>query len=128
MGLLDRMLKKLKTGGHKVLIFSQFTTMLDILEDFFAVRNYTYCRLDGSVSFRDREASMEKFNTDPDTFVFLLSTRAGGQGINLVGADTVIIYDSDWNPQVGQLPAAAPRAPFQEEKTHTRGNIWGFLL
>ncbi|XP_060070965.1 lymphoid-specific helicase-like [Ylistrum balloti] len=99
MLLLDRMLKELKVRGHKVLIFSQFTTMLDILEDFCFLRSYKFCRLDGSCNVQTRQESMTSFNTDPEMFLFLLSTRAGGLGINLVAADTVIIYDSDWNPQ-----------------------------
>jgi len=99
MMVLDRLLARLKAGGHKVLIFSQFTTVLDILEDVCALRSYDYCRLDGSVPFAERKEAMERYNTDPDCFAFLLSTRAGGLGINLIAADTVIIYDSDWNPQ-----------------------------
>jgi len=99
MMLLDLLLPKLKATGHKVLIFSQFTTVLDILEDVFALRDHTYCRIDGSTSFADRRDAMESFNTDKSMFAFLLSTRAGGLGINLVAGDTVIIYDSDWNPQ-----------------------------
>ena len=97
--LLDRMLPELKKRKHKVLIFSQMTRMLNILEDYLSVKNYSYCRLDGSMKWEDRKNQMEQYNTDPDMFVFLLSTRAGGLGINLTAADTVIIYDSDWNPQ-----------------------------
>eukprot|EP00057_Strongylocentrotus_purpuratus_P019153 XP_011673627.1 PREDICTED: lymphocyte-specific helicase-like [Strongylocentrotus purpuratus] len=82
-----------------VLIFSQFTTMLDILEDFCHMRSHQYCRLDGTTSLEDRQERMKEFNSNPDVFLFLLSTRAGGLGINLTAADTVIIYDSDWNPQ-----------------------------
>ncbi|XP_052214522.1 lymphocyte-specific helicase-like isoform X2 [Dreissena polymorpha] len=99
MLLLDKMLPALKKHGHKVLIFSQMTKMLDIIEDYLYYRHITFCRLDGSTKVEDRQISMELFNTDADHWVFLLSTRAGGLGINLVGADTVIIYDSDWNPQ-----------------------------
>lgn len=99
MQLLDRMLKELKARGHKVLIFSQFTTMLDIIEDYCGLRSYNYQRLDGSCNVESRQESMATFNKDPEMFLFLLSTRAGGLGINLVAADTVIIYDSDWNPQ-----------------------------
>eukprot|EP00123_Amoebidium_parasiticum_P014614 comp22573_c4_seq6/m.34468 comp22573_c4_seq6/g.34468 ORF comp22573_c4_seq6/g.34468 comp22573_c4_seq6/m.34468 type:complete len:614 (-) comp22573_c4_seq6:174-2015(-) len=98
--LLDRLLPALKAGGHRVLIFSQMTAMLDILQDYCTYRGFNYCRLDGSTSQVDRQEQIESFNTDDDYFVFLLSTRAGGLGINLVSADTVIIYDSDWNPQV----------------------------
>ncbi|XP_045205485.2 lymphoid-specific helicase-like isoform X2 [Mercenaria mercenaria] len=99
MMILDKMLPELRNRGHKVLIFSQMTKMLDIIEDYLCIRKIEYCRLDGSCKIDDRQQSMEKFNTDPNTWVFLLSTRAGGLGVNLIGADTVIIYDSDWNPQ-----------------------------
>ncbi|XP_061197409.1 lymphocyte-specific helicase-like [Saccostrea echinata] len=99
MKLLDVMLKELKSRGHKVLIFSQMTKMLDILQDYCYLRKYSFCRLDGSTSIHDRQEQMSEFNNNPDTFLFLLSTRAGGLGVNLTGADTVIIYDSDWNPQ-----------------------------
>ncbi|KAJ8014194.1 hypothetical protein DPEC_G00037720 [Dallia pectoralis] len=97
--ILDRMLPELKKRGHKVLIFSQMTSILDILMDFCYLRGYQYSRLDGSMAYADREENMRKFSSDPDVFLFLLSTRAGGLGINLTAADTVIIFDSDWNPQ-----------------------------
>uniref|UniRef100_A0A452F9U6 Proliferation-associated SNF2-like protein n=1 Tax=Capra hircus TaxID=9925 RepID=A0A452F9U6_CAPHI len=97
--ILDRMLPELKTRGHKVLLFSQMTRMLDILMDYCHFRNFNFSRLDGSMSYSEREKNIHSFNTDPDVFIFLVSTRAGGLGINLTAADTVIIYDSDWNPQ-----------------------------
>nr|XP_056706530.1 lymphoid-specific helicase [Euleptes europaea] len=97
--LLDRMLPELKKRGHKVLVFSQMTKMLDILMDYCYLRDYQFSRLDGTMSYAEREENMRNFNTDPEVFLFLLSTRAGGLGINLTAADTVIIYDSDWNPQ-----------------------------
>ncbi|KAG1703838.1 hypothetical protein DVH05_006847 [Phytophthora capsici] len=107
--VLDQMLKELKRKGHKVLIFSQMTNVLDILEDYLLMREYSYCRLDGRTKLTDRVDQMEKFNKvsagsssandDDNIFVFMLSTRAGGLGINLIAADTVIFYDSDWNPQ-----------------------------
>uniref|UniRef100_A0A8C4LXI6 Proliferation-associated SNF2-like protein n=1 Tax=Equus asinus asinus TaxID=83772 RepID=A0A8C4LXI6_EQUAS len=97
--ILDRMLPELKTRGHKVLLFSQMTRMLDILMDYCHFRDFNFSRLDGSMSYSEREKNMHNFNTDPDVFIFLVSTRAGGLGINLTAADTVIIYDSDWNPQ-----------------------------
>ncbi|XP_054585205.1 lymphoid-specific helicase isoform X3 [Eptesicus fuscus] len=97
--ILDRMLPELKTRGHKVLLFSQMTRMLDILIDYCHFRNFNFSRLDGSMTYSERERNMHNFNTDPEVFIFLVSTRAGGLGINLTAADTVIIYDSDWNPQ-----------------------------
>ncbi|XP_035824753.1 lymphocyte-specific helicase isoform X2 [Aplysia californica] len=101
MLVLDKMLKELKKRGHRVLIFSQMTRMLDLIEDFCQLRGYGFCRLDGSTNVDDRRDSMNVFNGSgsEEKFLFLLSTRAGGLGINLTGADTVIIYDSDWNPQ-----------------------------
>ena len=100
MLLLDRLLPTLFARGHKVLIFSQFKTQLDILEDYCtALRNWPVCRIDGGVAQDDRRAQIHAFNTDPALRLFLLSTRAGGQGINLASADTVILFDSDWNPQ-----------------------------
>ncbi|XP_069756937.1 lymphoid-specific helicase isoform X2 [Narcine bancroftii] len=97
--ILDRMLPELSKRGHKVLIFSQMTSMLDILMDYCHLREYKYSRLDGSMPYNLREENINNFNNDPEVFLFLLSTRAGGLGINLTAADTVIIYDSDWNPQ-----------------------------
>lgn len=76
------------------------TKMLDLIEDYCHLREYQYCRLDGSTDINSRREQMEAFNTDPDYFLFLLSTRAGGLGINLCAADTVIIYDSDWVSQL----------------------------
>ncbi|KAK9839496.1 hypothetical protein WJX81_005727 [Elliptochloris bilobata] len=99
LALLDRILTRLHRDGHKVLIFSQMTRMLDLLDTYLEQRGHRAARIDGSISWQDRQESMRAFNTDPDMFAFLLSTRAGGLGINLTSADTVIIYDSDWNPQ-----------------------------
>lgn len=100
MLLLDRLLPALFERGHKVLIFSQFSTQLDIFWDYCAeLRGWKTCVISGSVSQKDREQQIEEFNTDPDCRLFLLTTRAGGQGINLATADTVILFDSDWNPQ-----------------------------
>ncbi|KAK4855585.1 hypothetical protein QYF36_008731 [Acer negundo] len=101
MVLLDKLLPKLKERDSRVLIFSQMTRLLDILEDYLMFRGYLYCRIDGNTGGEDRDASIESFNTPgSEKFVFLLSTRAGGLGINLATADVVILYDSDWNPQV----------------------------
>ncbi|AAQ15639.1 transcription activator, putative [Trypanosoma brucei gambiense DAL972] len=104
MLLLDKLLHRLRRDekeGHKVLIFSQFTSMLDILEDYCSMRGFKVCRIDGSTSGYDRDSQMAAFNAPKsDYFIFLLSTRAGGLGINLQAANNVIIYDSDWNPQM----------------------------
>ena len=100
MMLLDRLLGKLKADGHRVLIFSQMVHMLDILTDYLKLRNYTFQRIDGTVPSPDRKIAIDHFNAPgSDDYCFLLSTRAGGLGINLMTADTVIIFDSDWNPQ-----------------------------
>ncbi|KAJ3309718.1 hypothetical protein HDV04_005835 [Boothiomyces sp. JEL0838] len=100
MLLLDRLLPKLLENGHKVLIFSQMALMLDIIAEYLEIhKKYKYCRIDGDVKLADRQDQIVDFNNNPDLKVFLLSTRAGGLGINLTAADTVIIFDSDWNPQ-----------------------------
>ncbi|XP_046412635.1 chromodomain-helicase-DNA-binding protein Mi-2 homolog isoform X1 [Neodiprion pinetum] len=97
--LLSKMLKRLRDGGHRVLIFSQMTKMLDILEDYLEGEGYKYERIDGNITGTQRQEAIDRFNAPgAQQFVFLLSTRAGGLGINLATADTVIIYDSDWNP------------------------------
>jgi SWI/SNF-related matrix-associated actin-dependent regulator of chromatin subfamily A member 5 len=100
MVLLDKLLHKLFARGHRVLIFSQMTRMLDILEDYLLSKSFKYCRIDGNTTYEEREDRIYDFNREgSDRFVFILSTRAGGLGINLQTADTVILYDSDWNPQ-----------------------------
>uniref|UniRef100_A0A667YM20 Chromodomain helicase DNA binding protein 4 n=1 Tax=Myripristis murdjan TaxID=586833 RepID=A0A667YM20_9TELE len=97
--LLQKMMRKLKEGGHRVLVFSQMTKMLDLLEDFLENEGYKYERIDGGVTGSMRQEAIDRFNAPgAPQFAFLLSTRAGGLGINLATADTVIIYDSDWNP------------------------------
>ena len=101
MVLLDKLLMRLKANGDRVLIFSQMTRMLDVLEDYLRFKGYLYCRIDGSTKGMERQDRMDVFNApDSDKFVFILSTRAGGLGINLQTANTVILYDSDWNPQM----------------------------
>uniref|UniRef100_A0A8C2WX18 Chromodomain helicase DNA binding protein 4 n=1 Tax=Cyclopterus lumpus TaxID=8103 RepID=A0A8C2WX18_CYCLU len=97
--LLQKMMRKLKNGGHRVLVFSQMTKMLDLLEDFLENEGYKYERIDGGVTGSLRQEAIDRFNAPgAPQFAFLLSTRAGGLGINLASADTVVIYDSDWNP------------------------------
>lgn len=117
MVLLDQLLTRLKKDGHRVLIFSQMVRMLDILGDYLNIKGITYQRLDGTVPSAQRRISIDHFNApDSNDFVFLLSTRAGGLGINLMTADTVIIFDSDWNPQA-DLQAMA-RAHRIGQKNH----------
>ncbi|MCJ1448060.1 MAG: hypothetical protein MMC23_008573 [Stictis urceolatum] len=100
MLMLERLIPYLFKKGHKVLIFSQFKTQLDILEDWAGlVHDWPVCRIDGSIAQEDRRQMIKDFNTKKNVKLFLLSTRAGGQGINLAAADTVILFDSDWNPQ-----------------------------
>ena len=109
--LLDRMLERLFNDKHQVLIFSQMTALLNVIEDYLIYRNWKYCRIDGSTNIDERQRQMDVYNnektcgvnggrneSDDRFFVFLLSTRAGGLGINLTSADTCIIFDSDWNP------------------------------
>ena len=100
MMLLDQLLTKLRKDNHRVLIFSQMVKMLDILGDYLHLRNYQFQRLDGTIAAGARRMAIDHFNApDSNDFCFLLSTRAGGLGINLMTADTVILFDSDWNPQ-----------------------------
>ena len=100
MVLLDQLLARLRQDGHRVLIFSQMVRMLDILADYLNYRNYTFQRLDGTTGSEARKRAMEHFNApDSSDFAFLLSTRAGGLGLNLETADTVVLFDLDWNPQ-----------------------------
>lgn len=95
---LNKLLRTLKSGQHRVLIFTQMTRMLDVLEAFLNYHGHIYLRLDGTTKIEQRQLLMDRFNGDKRVFVFILSTRSGGVGVNLTGADTVIFYDSDWNP------------------------------
>ncbi|VDB85302.1 unnamed protein product [Peniophora sp. CBMAI 1063] len=100
MVILDKLLRRMKEKGSRVLIFSQMSRMLDILEDYCLFREYKYCRIDGGTAHEDRIAAIDEYNKpDSEKFIFLLTTRAGGLGINLTTADIVVLYDSDWNPQ-----------------------------
>ena len=97
---LDALMRQLVDGGHRALIFTQMTKVLDILEKFFNYHGYRYLRLDGATKVEQRQALTERFNRDARISAFILSTRSGGLGINLVGADTVIFYDLDWNAAI----------------------------
>lgn len=117
MVLLEQLLTRLKKEGHRVLIFSQMVRMLDIIADYLSIKGYQFQRLDGGIPSSQRKISIDHFNApDSKDFVFLLSTRAGGLGINLMTADTVVIFDSDWNPQA-DLQAMA-RAHRIGQKNH----------
>lgn len=97
---LDALLTELKAGGHRVLLYFQMTKMMDLCEEYLTYRHHRYLRLDGSSKLEDRRDMVSAWQTTPEIFVFILSTRAGGLGINLTAADTVIFYDSDWNPTI----------------------------
>lgn len=99
---LDKLLEQLKAEGHRCLIYFQMTRMIDLMEEYISYKQYKYMRLDGSSKISDRRDMVTDWQTRPEIFIFLLSTRAGGLGINLTAADTVIFYDSDWNPTVDQ--------------------------
>ena len=100
LATLDRLLVELKKGGHRVLLYFQMTRMMDLMEEYLTYRQHKFIRLDGSSKLDDRRDLVHDWQTKPELFVFLLSTRAGGLGINLTAADTVIFYDSDWNPTI----------------------------
>lgn len=127
--LLDKMMVKLKEQGHRVLIYSQFQHMLDLLEDYLTYKKWNYERIDGRISGAERQIRIDRFNAKNSTrFCFLLSTRAGGLGINLATADTVIIYDSDWNPHADLQAMARAHRLGQTNKVMiyrliTRGTI-----
>ncbi|THG13033.1 hypothetical protein TEA_005145 [Camellia sinensis var. sinensis] len=127
--LLDKMMVKLKEQGHRVLIYSQFQHMLDLLEDYCSFKKWQYERIDGKVGGAERQIRIDRFNAkNSSRFCFLLSTRAGGLGINLATADTVIIYDSDWNPHADLQAMARAHRLGQTNKVMiyrliTRGTI-----
>ncbi|KAJ7966246.1 CHD3-type chromatin-remodeling factor PICKLE [Quillaja saponaria] len=127
--LLDKMMVKLKEQGHRVLIYSQFQHMLDLLEDYCTYKKWQYERIDGKVGGAERQVRIDRFNAkNSSRFCFLLSTRAGGLGINLATADTVIIYDSDWNPHADLQAMARAHRLGQTNKVMiyrlvTRGTI-----
>jgi len=96
---IDKLLEKQLKEKNQVLIFSQFTSMLDILEDYCRWKEYNYCWLDGTTPLDVREEQIDEFvKPNSEKQIFLISTRAGGLGINLMTANIVVLYDSDWNP------------------------------
>lgn len=95
---LAQLLRRLKAGGHRVLIFTQMTRVLDVLEGFLSLHGHAYLRLDGATRVDARQPLVDRFNADARVFAMILSTRSGGVGLNLTGADAVVFYDSDWNP------------------------------
>lgn len=100
LAMLDKLLVELKQNDHRVLIYFQMTKMMDLMEEYLTYRQHIYIRLDGSSKLDDRRDLVHDWQSKPEIFIFLLSTRAGGLGINLTAADTVIFYDSDWNPTI----------------------------
>ncbi|ORE05055.1 hypothetical protein BCV72DRAFT_336833 [Rhizopus microsporus var. microsporus] len=102
LATLDKLLEKLKSENHRCLVYFQMTKMIDLFEEYISYKQYKYLRLDGSSKISERRDMVQDWQTRPEIFIFLLSTRAGGLGINLTAADTVIFYDSDWNPTVDQ--------------------------
>ena len=101
MVFLDKLVDKLRAAKEQALIFSGFTSMLNILEDFLTMRGIEYCRLDGGTELEEREEQIDAFTREGSSkVVFLISTRAGGLGLNLASANHVILYDSDFNPQI----------------------------
>ncbi|KAK4755859.1 hypothetical protein SAY87_009616 [Trapa incisa] len=129
MVLLDKLMVQLKERGHRVLIFSQFQGMLDLLENYLSYKKWSYERIDGLVSGDERQLRIDRFNAvNSSRFCFLLSTRAGGLGINLATADTIIIYDSDWNPHADIQAMARAHRLGQKKKVLicrlvTRGTV-----
>ncbi|CAN3359775.1 uncharacterized ATP-dependent helicase Irc5p [Diutina catenulata] len=130
--VLDQLCNKL-LAGHKVLIFSQFTRVLDLLQDWFAQKRLEVCRIDGSADQEERDAQISQFYNDPSHKIFLLSTRSGGLGINLVPADTVILFDSDWNPQmdlqaIDRVHRIGQKKPVKVVRFVTRNSIEEIML
>jgi DNA helicase INO80 len=102
MRVFAELVTRLYAEKHRCLVFCQMTRMIDILEDFMTWKKMSYFKMDGSTTIQDRRFMVEEYQTNPNIFAFLLSTRAGGLGINLIAADTVIFYDNDWNPTMDE--------------------------
>ena len=119
LAVLDKLLRNLFQKGHRVVLFSQFTSVLDILDDYCNMRGWKYCRFDGSTPRARRNFTVNQFNApDSEMFVFLMSTRAGGMGLNLQTADTCILFDSDWNPQPDLQAMARVHRIGQQKTVH----------
>jgi len=102
MRIFAELIERMHREGHRCLVFCQMTKMIDILEDYMTWKKFTYFRMDGSTTPQDRGAMVDQYQNNDNIFAFLLSTRAGGLGLNLVAADTVIFYDNDWNPTMDE--------------------------
>mmetsp|Transcript_17445 Transcript_17445/g.25803 ORF Transcript_17445/g.25803 Transcript_17445/m.25803 type:complete len:1021 (-) Transcript_17445:135-3197(-) len=119
LAVLDKLLMSLYKKGHRTVLFSQFTSVLDILEDYCNMRGWNFCRFDGSTARAKRNYIVNSFNApNSDKFIFLMSTRSGGMGLNLQTADTCILYDSDWNPQPDLQAMARVHRIGQKKKVH----------
>lgn len=126
LAVLDKLLRNLFIGKHRVVLFSQFTSVLDIIEDYCNMRGWNYCRLDGSTSRARRNFLCKDFNRpDSSIFIFLLTTRSGGMGLNLQSADTCVLYDSDWNPQVDIQAMARVHRLGQKNTVHVYRLVTG---
>jgi SWI/SNF-related matrix-associated actin-dependent regulator of chromatin subfamily A member 5 len=129
MVMLDKLLKRMKAQGSRVLIFSQMSRVLDIMEDYSVMRGYQYCRIDGSTAHEDRIQAIDDYNKEgSEKFLFLLTTRAGGLGINLTSADIVVLFDSDWNPQADLQAMDRAHRIGQTKQASIRGTICLLLL
>jgi SWI/SNF-related matrix-associated actin-dependent regulator of chromatin subfamily A member 5 len=127
--VLDMLLRSLYEKKHRVVLFSQFTSVLDILDDYCTMRGWKHCRFDGSTPRAKRNFIVNQFNApDSDYFVFLMSTRSGGMGLNLQTADTCILFDSDWNPQPDIQAAARVHRIGQKKTVPVRFVILSFTL
>lgn len=128
LAVLDMLLRSLYEKKHRVVLFSQFTSVLDILDDYCTMRGFKHCRFDGSTARAKRNHIVNQFNAEgSDFFVFLMSTRSGGMGLNLQTADTCILFDSDWNPQPDLQAMARVHRIGQKKTVHVSLMILNFM-
>lgn len=129
LAVLDKLLRSLYEKNHRVVLFSQFTSVLDILDDYCTMRGFKHCRFDGSTLRAKRNFIVNQFNAPgSDYFVFLMSTRSGGMGLNLQTADTCILFDSDWNPQPDLQAMARVHRIGQKKTVHVSTNCFVYFL